>query len=366
MARQRATRDGAAGAAGRGLPFLAVGLVLGLLATGTGAPAAAAAPVDPRMRRMALLLEAAGLADQLETAQADVVAAQLRRSRAAGELTALRSRMTARAVAAYMRGTGASVTALVAPRAYLEVVAGKERELVAGYRSAVAGAAARQRKAETARGDVRATQSRLAAVQAALDTSIAADDARRADEARQADEARRAALARQAAAAAAARGRASASITAGATGSLSPGGYAPSPLDPGALLPRHKAATEKQLALMSRIPFGPVPATGSLPGGLAGSGQRIEGNASWYGPGFNGRPTASGAIYDQEAWTVASRDLPLGTLLHVTAGNRRVLLLVNDRGPYVDGRVLDLSAAAARALGVGGVGFVTAEVVARP
>ncbi|MGH9178662.1 MAG: septal ring lytic transglycosylase RlpA family protein, partial [Acidimicrobiales bacterium] len=145
----------------------------------------------------------------------------------------------------------------------------------------------------------------------------------------------------------------------------SPGGYAPSPLDPAALLPRHRAATERQLSLMRRIPFGPV-ALGPLPSGLVPTGPRVEGNASWYGPGFNGRPTASGAIYDQEGWTVASKELPLGTLLAVTRGDRRVLLLVNDRGPYVAGRVLDLSAAAARALGLSGVAPVSAEVVAAP
>ena len=344
---------------------VATALVLALSTLGATAPTAGAAGDDPRTRRTALLLEAAGLADRLEKAQADVVAAQLRRSRSAGDLAALRSRMTARAVTAYMRGTGASVTALVAPRAYLEVVAGKERALVAGYRSAVAGADAGRRVAEAARGDLRSAQVRLTAVQSELDAVIAADDARRAEQARRADEARRAALARQSAAAAAARGRARVGGAAPTGGSGGPG-YAPSPLDPAALMPRHRTATEKQLALMGRIPFGPLPVTGPLPAGLSGNGHRVEGNASWYGPGFNGRPTASGAIYDQEAWTVASRDLPLGTMLAVTAGGRRVLLLVNDRGPYVDGRVLDLSAAAARALGVGGVAFVAAEVVTAP
>ena len=60
---------------------------------------------------------------------------------------------------------------------------------------------------------------------------------------------------------------------------------------------------------------------------------------------------------------MASKELPLGTILVVARGDRRVLLLVNDRGPYVAGRVLDLSAAGARALGLGGVGPVVAEVV---
>jgi len=333
------------------------------LAGTVGRPAPAASAEDPRSRRSALLVEAAELTDHLESSEADVVAAQLRRGRTADDLAVLRGRMRTRAVTAYMRGTGASVAALSTPGVYLEVVAAKEKELVSGYRAALAGVARQQREAELARGDLRAAQDQLSAVQAELDAAIAVDDVRRAEDLRRADEARQAALARQAAALAAARGRAQAGpwiVTASA------GGYAPSPLDPNALLPRHRAATDRQIALMRRLPFGPMTLGVALPAGLSLTGQRFEGNASWYGPGFNGRPTASGAIYDQEGWTVASRELPLGTLLAVSRGDRRVLLLVNDRGPYVDGRVLDLSAAAARALGVGGVATVTAEVVAVP
>jgi rare lipoprotein A len=344
-----------------GLVRRAAGLVV-TLAVVAGVPAVGAAPADDaRERRFELLVQAAELTDQLEEAEAGVVSAQLRTGDAEDALAVARRRVQARAVTAYMRGLGARVDALGAPRAYLEVAAAKERDAVARLRSAARAAEADRRRAEAARGELRAASAALAAVQAQLDVQIAADDARRAEERRRANEARAAALARQAAADAEARRRA---LTAAFGGS--PGGYAPSPLDPNALLPRHKAATERQLALMRRIPFGPLPAGGLLPAGLTPTGQRVEGGASWYGPGFNGRPTASGAIYDQEAWTVASRDLPLGTFLVVARGERRVLLLVNDRGPYVDGRVLDLSAAAARALGVGGVGAVTAEVVAAP
>lgn len=340
-----------------------VGAVAALLAVlPPPAVGAAGAAEDPRQRRSALLVEAAELTDRLEDAQAGVVAAQLRQSRAAGTLARLRTRMRARAVSAYMNGTGATVAALAAPRAYLEVAAAKERRLVAGYKAAAAEAGAQQRQAEAVRGDLRQAATQLAAIQAELDTVIAADDARRAEEQRRADEARRAALARQAAAQAAARGRARVGLPPG--GSASPGGYAPSPLDPNALVPRHKLATQRQLDLMRRIAFGPIAPGAPLPNGLRFTGRRVEGLASWYGPGFNGRPTASGAIYDQEAWTVASRELPLGTWLVVSRGDRRVLLLVNDRGPYVEGRVLDLSAAAARALGAGGVFPVSAEVVA--
>lgn len=76
------------------------------------------------------------------------------------------------------------------------------------------------------------------------------------------------------------------------------------------------------------------------------------GVASWYGPGFNGRPTSSGEIYDQNDLTCAHPDLPLGTRVLVTnlENGRSVELRVNDRGPFVDGRVIDLSYGAARVL----------------
>src|SRR5690606_37750498 len=80
---------------------------------------------------------------------------------------------------------------------------------------------------------------------------------------------------------------------------------------------------------------------------------------------FDGRPTASGAIFDQQGWTVAHRTLPLGTILLVTRGEASVLVLVNDRGPFVGGRVLDLSKGGAEALGTirAGVAHVTARVL---
>ena len=76
------------------------------------------------------------------------------------------------------------------------------------------------------------------------------------------------------------------------------------------------------------------------------------GLASWYGPGFHGRQTAGGEVYDQEGLTAAHRSLPLGTIIDVTNrdSNASVRLRVNDRGPYHPRRVLDLSRAAASAL----------------
>ena len=107
---------------------------------------------------------------------------------------------------------------------------------------------------------------------------------------------------------------------------------------------------------------GPAP---RLPDGYSSTGVSFEGTASWYGPGFEGNPTASGQIFDSSKYTAASRDLPLGTWLYVTHEGRGVVVLVNDRGPYIDDRVLDLSQAAAETLGITGLGWVRAEIVVK-
>jgi rare lipoprotein A len=96
----------------------------------------------------------------------------------------------------------------------------------------------------------------------------------------------------------------------------------------------------------------------------------VEGVASWYGPGFHGHRTSSGAVYDQEDLTAASTLFPLGTHLLVTnlANSRSVEVTVNDHGPYVKGRQIDLSRKAARVLGVIGPGTarVRMDVLATP
>lgn len=80
--------------------------------------------------------------------------------------------------------------------------------------------------------------------------------------------------------------------------------------------------------------------------------------ASWYGPDFHGRPTSSGELFNMYALTCAHREHPFGTRLKVTniSNNRAVNCLVNDRGPFVSGRDLDLSYAAAREIGLIGPG----------
>jgi rare lipoprotein A len=92
------------------------------------------------------------------------------------------------------------------------------------------------------------------------------------------------------------------------------------------------------------------------------------GVASWYGPGFDGNRTASGEVFDQHALTAAHPSLPLGTRVMVThlVRRRSVEVRINDRGPFVDGRVIDLSYAAARAIDMVGTGTapVRLEVLA--
>jgi rare lipoprotein A len=98
----------------------------------------------------------------------------------------------------------------------------------------------------------------------------------------------------------------------------------------------------------------------------AGGGSRsFAGVASFYG-NESGSKTASGQRFNQNAMTAAHRSLPFGTKLRVTYKGRSVVVTVNDRGPFIKGRVLDLSTGAARAVGLSsaaGVGHVTAEVI---
>lgn len=95
----------------------------------------------------------------------------------------------------------------------------------------------------------------------------------------------------------------------------------------------------------------------------------ISGVASWYGPGFHGRKTASGERYNMDALTAAHKSLPFGTRVRVTNRNngKSVVVKINDRGPYVGGRVIDLSRGAARTIGMIGSGTakVTVEILGK-
>lgn len=96
------------------------------------------------------------------------------------------------------------------------------------------------------------------------------------------------------------------------------------------------------------------------------SGRKQEGIASWYGPGFAGKPMANGAPMDPHANIAASKTLPLGTTARVVnlKNGKSVTVKIEDRGPFVDGRVVDVSSKAAEALGMKRVGVV--PVVVKP
>ena len=98
--------------------------------------------------------------------------------------------------------------------------------------------------------------------------------------------------------------------------------------------------------------------------GSQSTGRGFSGKASFYG-NESGSKTASGQRFNQNAMTAAHRSLPFGTKLRVTHRGQSVVVTINDRGPFIKGRVLDLSKGAARAIGLtgAGVGHVTAEVV---
>ena len=94
----------------------------------------------------------------------------------------------------------------------------------------------------------------------------------------------------------------------------------------------------------------------------------LNGTASWYGPRFHGKKTASGEIYDQNKLTAAHKTVPLGSKARVTNldNGNTVEVEINDRGPFIEGRIIDLSRAAARALGFveSGTAPVRVELIA--
>jgi rare lipoprotein A len=98
-----------------------------------------------------------------------------------------------------------------------------------------------------------------------------------------------------------------------------------------------------------------------------GAEVKQQGAASWYGKDFHGKKTASGEIYNQNELTAASKTLPLGSTAKVTNPDtgRSVTVKINDRGPYVGDRVMDLSKAAANKIGIKDKGVSHVKIVAR-
>ena len=99
-------------------------------------------------------------------------------------------------------------------------------------------------------------------------------------------------------------------------------------------------------------------------GPLAGGRAEEVGIASWYGRAHDGRRTASGEVFDMNQMTAAHRTLPFGTRVRVTnlANGREAVVRINDRGPFRRGRIIDVSYAAARRLGIAGRGVAKVRV----
>jgi rare lipoprotein A len=107
-----------------------------------------------------------------------------------------------------------------------------------------------------------------------------------------------------------------------------------------------------------------LPASAEM-AGSAGLGGESYGIASWYGPGFKGNRTASGEKFDPKALTAAHPTLPFGTLVEVSRQDKKkksVIVMVTDRGPFVAGRSIDLSRAAARRLHMSYLGAVPVKI----
>ncbi|HIK44486.1 MAG TPA: septal ring lytic transglycosylase RlpA family protein [Leptolyngbyaceae cyanobacterium M65_K2018_010] len=141
---------------------------------------------------------------------------------------------------------------------------------------------------------------------------------------------------------------------------------------------RNEAEDTLQMANRLRRLLGNAPALAAIEGmPVPAAPQRVgivtstlTGMASWYGPGFHGRRSASGEVFNQNALTAAHRTLPFGTQVRVTNLNtgQQVVVRINDRGPFGHGRIIDLSAAAASSIGLmaSGVGRVQLEVLSAP
>jgi rare lipoprotein A len=278
-----------------------------------------------KSQRATLITRIARLTDAMTRAEGR--AEEARRRRFVADLAAddARQHVARHAVDTYVGGIAVSDVERLRRTVFADVAARTDRELFGRLLAATEDVASETDAAEQAVAEARRTLAELQTSQAQLEATIAE------------------------------RVAADAADVAARQANTSP----PQPT----LRPRYARTTASQRELMARFPFGLVQ---SIPTGLVATGQVVSGRASWYGPGFDGRPTASGAIFDQEGYTVASKTLPLGTILLIHAGDRSCLVLVNDRGPYVAGRVLDLSHGVAKALGTldAGVASVTAEVLA--
>jgi rare lipoprotein A len=149
--------------------------------------------------------------------------------------------------------------------------------------------------------------------------------------------------------------------------------YAPPAASAPAIQPQQSASNVPPVGPGVTIPTSPGTASGLPNYGepLQPTGEPISsevGLASWYGPGFTTRKASDGSAYDQNAMTAAHRTLPLGTIIRVTnlTNQQQVLVRITDRGPFVENRILDLSAGAAKAIDMYRAGVAHVRIEAWP
>jgi rare lipoprotein A len=128
---------------------------------------------------------------------------------------------------------------------------------------------------------------------------------------------------------------------------------APVAAEEAADLPRFVPSVEPETEFADAFAPFDDPAIEAAAPAVDSAGRVINGGvASWYGPGFAGRKTASGERFNPAEYTAAHRSLPFGTKVRVTHNGRSVVVRINDRGPFHGGRVIDLSQAAAEEIGL--------------
>ena len=144
--------------------------------------------------------------------------------------------------------------------------------------------------------------------------------------------------------------------------------YQPPPPPPTSTTANHSGTSTRPQQGTTATKVAPMPAP--VPDSYGKPISTEIGLASWYGPPYAGRKGADGTVYDQNAMTAAHLTLPMGTMVRVTnlTNNESVVVKITDRGPFVRGRIIDLSLAAAKATGVyrAGVAKVKVEAFAAP
>lgn len=330
-------------------------------------PPAALSPRDLEALRTRLA-EATAAADRhaadLLAAAGRTASLRVAMDRVTEEQEAARSALGRRVREVYMAAAPDPLRALsvaLAPDATRLLVEGAEgglrvdRDLVDAVSAESAEVAALRAEAEAARAGLVAGADAVYAAQDAARTLLSQAEAAYAEQQRRAADERARAAAAEALRALAAQREGLAKQSAAVSFTVAP-----------AVTERGRKAAAAQEPVIALLEQTQRTSPGALPPGFRVTGQVLVGDASWYGPGFVGKPTASGSPYDPERLTAAMTTLPLGRVVRVTRPDgRSVCVLVTDRGPYAADRVLDLSQAAMRELGRFGVGEVRIEVLGR-